>query len=612
MSKVDDELTRRLRQAERPVDGDDLFEGLERRRSHRERVRRVQAGMLAFAVLAATAGGFVALREVFGETPRDVGKPPVLAENGEIVFSSEGKDGYAHLYAMQPDGSGRRQITNFGTNDTDPAVSPDGRTIAFVHQLEDVDPALATIPIEGGTVTWLSDPGIGVRDPAWSPDGSTIAFVGTAADRQRIMAFNMASGEVSPIVGDRVEEFANPAWSPDGEWIVFSSRASGTSDPWSLWTVTPEGTQRRQAGWMSPERNAAAFSPDGTRIAALLVQSDPEEPDEIWTMTSDPEADGLVTGAPLALLTSSFGISLQPDIDWSPDGSTLLVSDGRWIYRVEPGPQGDPRQNLIRVGEGSSPAWQPVPVGSEPKPSPTSEPTVSPNPEPAGRDIGLGFNVCHDERLGGIDFLGNGRSGTAWIGVPPKEDGTCPRFAKPGKYLVAVDHIGDRNADSWVDLPWVCYNGCGLADATDLDANGSEELIVRGFFSIMDYYVLTVRPDTSGEMVVSPILVAEPGHAPANLTPGEPLRIDAGGDAGYGSHIQCEGFPRDPVIVWTWTSTTIEGNEPTEVHITRLQLQSDGLFHVIGTNDYTVPHGAPTGLGYETAPACGVDWHPDA
>ena len=42
MSKVDDELTRRLQRAERPVDGDGVFEGLARRRSHRERVRRVQ------------------------------------------------------------------------------------------------------------------------------------------------------------------------------------------------------------------------------------------------------------------------------------------------------------------------------------------------------------------------------------------------------------------------------------------------------------------------------------------------------------------------------------------------------------------------------------------
>ena len=65
MPTVDDELTRRLQGAERPVDGDGVFEGLGVRRSHRERLRRIQAGLVAFAVLAATAVGFVTLREAF-------------------------------------------------------------------------------------------------------------------------------------------------------------------------------------------------------------------------------------------------------------------------------------------------------------------------------------------------------------------------------------------------------------------------------------------------------------------------------------------------------------------------------------------------------------------
>ena len=76
MSKVDDELTRRLHRAERPVDVDVVFEGLEHRRSHRERVRRVQTAVLAVAVLAATAGGFAALSHAFGEQPERPGSSP--------------------------------------------------------------------------------------------------------------------------------------------------------------------------------------------------------------------------------------------------------------------------------------------------------------------------------------------------------------------------------------------------------------------------------------------------------------------------------------------------------------------------------------------------------
>ncbi|HEV8563847.1 MAG TPA: hypothetical protein VGR41_02930 [Actinomycetota bacterium] len=43
--------------------------------------------------------------------------------------------------------------------------------------------------------------------------------------------------------------------------------------------------------------------------------------------------------------------------------------------------------------------------------------------------------------------------------------------------------------------------------------------------------------------------------------------------------------------------------------MTRIQLQADGLYHVIGTNDYTVPAEHPLGID-ATGPACGVDWSP--
>jgi hypothetical protein len=105
-------------------------------------------------------------------------------------------------------------------------------------------------------------------------------------------------------------------------------------------------------------------------------------------------------------------------------------------------------------------------------------------------------------------------------------------------------------------------------------------------------------------------LVAEPGHEPAGITAG-PLRIDAGGDAGYGSTIECEGYPSKPTIVWSWSDWVIETDQPQEVHVTRLELRPDGLFHVIDTNDYTVPAREPTGVNnpYELGPQCGVDWY---
>ena len=144
MSKVDDELTRRLHRAERSVETDAMFERLERRRSHRERVRRVQGALLAFAVLAATVGGFLFLRHAFDPDKRNVGgdQRPSVA-NGEIVFSrpnciADGERCWPgeHLFLVKADGTDLRQITRGDVSDRLPAWSQDGRRIVFVRQAE--------------------------------------------------------------------------------------------------------------------------------------------------------------------------------------------------------------------------------------------------------------------------------------------------------------------------------------------------------------------------------------------------------------------------------------------------------------------------------------------
>ena len=222
MSKVDDELTRRLHRAERPVDGDDLFEGLQRRRTHRERLRRIQAGLVAFAVLAATAAGFAILREAFDTQERNAGQTPQLPTNGEIVFVKEGDDSRLHIYAAQPDGSGERQITDGPTNDTNPAVAPDGRTVAFTRVLDEGMQRIAIVGIDGGVVTDLAEDYLHAQDPSWSPDGTTLAFVTTGIDSRQLATFDIEQGQTRYLV-DFFGQLADPTWSPDGTQIALGS-----------------------------------------------------------------------------------------------------------------------------------------------------------------------------------------------------------------------------------------------------------------------------------------------------------------------------------------------------------------------------------------------------
>jgi hypothetical protein len=602
MSKIDDELTGRFRRSQRPVASDALFEGLARRRSRRATSRRVQAAALAVAVLGATATGFVALTRAFEDDRRGLGQTPspaILPANGEIVFSAEGPDGYIHLYAIQPDGSGRRLITNFGTNDTDPAVSPDGRTIAFVHQLEDVPPAIATIPIDGGVVTWLTDQSFSVTSgPSWSPDGSRLVVSG-AVDGTPGVFLLRPHGEPRPLVTDPESEFAHPDWSPQVDLIAYTARDAGetadTGFPWTISTITPDAVSLpMQRPTDKLDQESPTWSPDGTRIAFLRPG---EEGHEVWTMAPD--------GGDETLVANAIEATLERDLTWAPDGSSLLVSDGEWIYGVDATPEGDPAANFVQFVRGSGPDWHPAvegdPASPEPEPSPSPAPT--PDPEQGVVEIGLPFRLCDATRLNGVDFLGDGSRGIAWVGIRARENGTCPDGVNPPG-VVAADVHGDGIADVVSETIEYCFF-CRAHDRVDLDVDGAEELVVVSSEGSTPTFMIYAVRRNDGGLGLAPLLVAEPGHPEARIDPGAPLTFSTGGDEGFAGWVGCDGSSEELILQIRWRDHPIEGDTQ-EVHETGLVLR-DHVFHVVSREDYSLPVGSPV-PGASDEPACGVDW----
>lgn len=152
--------------------------------------------------------------------------PQVPGGTSRIAFG-HGPDGGVErrIWTMRPDGSDKRQITTGGwAEDTQPAWSPDGRTIAF-RRIQFPAPVgisgdLWLVNATGGNerALMLTPLGGPQWSPAWSPDGKLIAFgsrhetLGISANSYIYTVWADGSNLVRRTFGDISSR--NPAWIP--------------------------------------------------------------------------------------------------------------------------------------------------------------------------------------------------------------------------------------------------------------------------------------------------------------------------------------------------------------------------------------------------------------
>jgi Tol biopolymer transport system component len=187
-----------------------------------------------------------------------------------------GKDN-EELFVMRADGSAPRRLTRWPGDDLTPAWSPDGSQIVFVRWGLGDDPlvSLYTIRPDGTGLRRLRTPDDLYDSPSWSPDGRAIAVVRGTADVEGVgiggeLVVVRADGRGAQVIVEPGEEdvVGNPEWSPDGRTISFVSEMTCKfCVQTDLLTVRPDGSSGTH---LLTDARDAAWAPDGARLVVLL------------------------------------------------------------------------------------------------------------------------------------------------------------------------------------------------------------------------------------------------------------------------------------------------------------------------------------------------------
>ena len=256
---------------------------------------------------------------------------PAWSPDGRTLAYSSDRSGQAHIWLQAVGGGAAVQLTHTPLPDVEPDWSPDGTRLAFATR--GVGGGIRVIAASGGVVQPVASFG---ESPQWSPDGSSILFTRSDFGGSRLFVARLDGRDPAPIL----EEFLRPfrqmrfAWHPDSRhvsvWGVHRDAGIG------FWTIRLDGTGEIRSAVSSVvtaqfERDALAFTdvygtPSefswSSRGDALVFEGVSRGVHNLWRVSVDPQTLTWTQGP--ERLTTASDVSAKPQL--SHDGSRLAFA----------------------------------------------------------------------------------------------------------------------------------------------------------------------------------------------------------------------------------------------------------------------------------------------
>lgn len=166
---------------------------------------------------------------------------------------------------------------------SDPAISPDGQTIAFAWQGD-----IWTVPTAGGPARRLTVHPADDMFPKWSRDGKTLAFSSERYGSLDIFTMTRDGGGLRRVTHSSSDEYAGDI-SPDGKWIIGYTNAFGRLDLFKVnarggdpISITRHPLEMEYYGVYSPDGRHILYNTSGSPGHWRYAEFDGSNTSEIW------------------------------------------------------------------------------------------------------------------------------------------------------------------------------------------------------------------------------------------------------------------------------------------------------------------------------------------
>ncbi|MCX6618925.1 MAG: protein kinase [Acidobacteria bacterium] len=223
-------------------------------------------------------------------------------------------------------------LTSYPGLEIQPAMSPDGKQVAFAWNGEKEDNFDIYVKlVDAGTPLRLTTNPQPDYCPAWSPDGRYIAFLRWSESGAQVYVIPALGGSERKLAQTAaIVDWTGAAstgyrlsWSPDGKSLAIVDRG-GPKEPNSIYLLSTETREKRRL--TSPPADWGgdvypALSPDGLTLAFVRMRTWTNF--DIYLLSL---ADGKPSGEARRL---TFDERRVTGLDWTPDGRSVVFSSDR-------------------------------------------------------------------------------------------------------------------------------------------------------------------------------------------------------------------------------------------------------------------------------------------